>query len=99
MWHILSATGTYNYALVKWLDEKLKPLSFNHYTITDTFFSTEEIQNLVIDGNNILISYDVMFLFTNVPLQETMAEKVLVTTGSTVHTILTLQGLTWFNFK
>ena len=34
---ILSATGTYNYALAKWLDEKLKPLSVNRYTISDTF--------------------------------------------------------------
>ena len=34
---ILSATQTYNYALAKWLDDKLKPLAINHYTITDTF--------------------------------------------------------------
>ena len=27
---ILSATGTYNYKLAKWLDEKLKPLSVNY---------------------------------------------------------------------
>lgn len=32
---ILSATGTYNYALAKWLDAKLKPLSVNENTITD----------------------------------------------------------------
>ena len=43
---ILSATGTYNYALAKWLDEKLKPLSVNRYTISDTFAFAEEIQNL-----------------------------------------------------
>ena len=27
---ILSATGTYNYKLAKWLDEKLKALSVNY---------------------------------------------------------------------
>ena len=43
---ILSATGTYNYALAKWLDEKLKPLSVNRYTISDTLSFAEEIQNL-----------------------------------------------------
>ncbi|XP_044166580.1 uncharacterized protein LOC122950641 [Acropora millepora] len=32
---ILSATGTYNFNLAKWLEEKLKPLSVNEYTITD----------------------------------------------------------------
>ena len=34
---ILSATGTYNYNLAKWLEQKLKPLSLNEYTITDAF--------------------------------------------------------------
>ncbi|PFX34113.1 Glucose-6-phosphate translocase [Stylophora pistillata] len=75
---ILSATGTYNYALAKWLDDKLKPLSSNRYTISDTFSFADEIQNLVIDENDILVSYDVTSLFTNVPLQETIeiiAEK------------------------
>ena len=78
---ILSATGTYNYALAKWLDEKLKPLSVNRYTISDTFSFAEEIQNLDIDENDILASYDVTSLFTNVPLQETIqiiAEKAFV---------------------
>ena len=32
---ILSATNTYNYSLAKWLDDKLKPLSCNQYTVTD----------------------------------------------------------------
>ena len=78
---ILSATGTYNYALAKWLDEKLKPLSVNRYTISDTLSFAEEIQNLVIDENDILVSFDVTSLFTNVPLQETIetiAEKAFV---------------------
>ena len=33
---ILSATQTYNYALAKWLDTKLKPLSLNRYTVTSS---------------------------------------------------------------
>ncbi|XP_022804616.1 uncharacterized protein LOC111341856 [Stylophora pistillata] len=69
---ILSATGTYNYALAKWLDDKLKPLSSNRYTISDTFSFADEIQNLVIDENDILVSYDVTSLFTNVPLHKTI---------------------------
>ncbi|CAB4015534.1 Hypothetical predicted protein, partial [Paramuricea clavata] len=32
---ILSATGTYNFKLAKWLDEKLKFLSINKYTVSD----------------------------------------------------------------
>ena len=37
MCSIISATGAYNYELAKWLDNKLKPLSVNQYTITDCF--------------------------------------------------------------
>ena len=69
---ILSPTGTYNYALAKWLDEKLKPLSNNEYTISDVFNFAEEIKHLKLDGNVFLVSYDVTALFTNVPLDETI---------------------------
>ena len=40
---ILSATGTYNYKLAKWLDEKLKPLSVNEQTINDIFSFADEL--------------------------------------------------------
>jgi len=32
---VSSATGTYNYKLAKWFEEKLKPVSINEYTIND----------------------------------------------------------------
>lgn len=41
---ILSATSTYNYALAKWLEDKLKPLSYNKYSILDIFEFAEEIR-------------------------------------------------------
>ena len=69
---ILSATGTYNYALAKWLDAKLKPLSVNESTITDIFAFTNEICGVKINPGEILVSYDVSSLFTNVPLDETI---------------------------
>ena len=70
---ILSATGTYNnYALAKWLDEKLKPWSTNEYTISDVFNFAEEIQHFKLDENGFLVSYDVTALFTNAPLDETI---------------------------
>ena len=44
---ILSATDMYNYPLAKWLDEKLKPLSLNQYTVTDTIdFTNDTLHNL-----------------------------------------------------
>jgi len=69
---ILSATGTCNYNLAKWLEEKLKPLSINEYTITDAIRFSEEIRNSLIGDDDILVSFDVASLFTNVPLNETI---------------------------
>ncbi|XP_068675512.1 uncharacterized protein [Montipora foliosa] len=64
---ILSATGTYNYKLAKWLDEKLKPLSIN-----DIFLFADELHNTEVNEHEILVSYDVPSLFTNVPVDETI---------------------------
>ena len=69
---ILSATQTYNYGLAKWLEEKLQHLSYNQYTITDTFEFEDKIRKLQINNGDILVSYDVSSLFTNVPLEETI---------------------------
>ena len=69
---ILSATGTYNYALVKWLDGMLKPLSSNEHTITDIFAFTNEIRGVKINPGEILVSYHVSSLLTNVPLDVTI---------------------------
>ena len=62
---ILSATGAYNYNLAKWLEEKLKPLSINDYTITDAFAFADEIRTISVNEDDILVSYDVTSLFTN----------------------------------
>ena len=69
---ILSATNTYNFALAKWLDDKLKPLSINQYTITDTFEFVNEVHGLAINSGDMVVSFDVSSLFTNVPLEETI---------------------------
>ncbi|KXJ18274.1 hypothetical protein AC249_AIPGENE15544 [Exaiptasia diaphana] len=70
---ILSATSTYNYALAKWLEVKLKPLSYNRYSILDIFKFADEIRNKEINQGDILVSYDVTSLFTNVPLDKTIS--------------------------
>ena len=73
---ILSATGTYNFSLAKWLDERLKPLSMNKFTIMDPLKFVEEVRGEKVDAEEILVSYDVTSLFTNVPVDETI--KILV---------------------
>ena len=67
----LSATDTYNYKLAKWLDEKLKPLSINEYTISDPLLFSEELRKKEIQDGEILVSY-VSSLFTNVPVDKTV---------------------------
>ena len=62
---ILSATGTYSYNLAKWLEEKLKPLSINEYTIADAFAFADEIRTHSMNEEDILVFYDVTALFTN----------------------------------
>lgn len=69
---VVSATGTYNYALAKWLDEKLKPFSTNAYTISDSFEFAQEIQQFQVNENDIFVLYSVSALFTSVPLEETI---------------------------
>ena len=73
---ILSAQGTYNYALARWIDEKVKPLSLNQYTISDIFSFSEDLRSTSLNASDILVSCDVSSLFTNVPLDETL--RILV---------------------
>ena len=51
---ILSATGTYNFMLAKWLDEKLKPISTNEFTISDPLRFSEELRKKEIIDDEIL---------------------------------------------
>jgi len=69
---ILSATGMYHYKLAKWLDEKLKPLSVNEHTVSDIFVFANELREMKIKDCEVLVSYDVWSLFTNIPVDETI---------------------------
>ena len=50
---ILSATGTYNFNLAKWLEQKLKPLSVNEYKITGAFEFADEIRSIPMNDEDI----------------------------------------------
>ena len=62
--------------LAKWLDERLKPLSINKFTIMDPLKFIEKFRGEKVDADEILVSYNVTSLFTNVPVDETI--KILV---------------------
>ena len=53
---ILLASGTNNFALAKWLDDTLRPLSLDKYTISDIFFSEDQ------KDNDAIVSYIVTCL-------------------------------------
>ena len=49
-----------------------KPLSTNEHTIGDIFSFADDLQEMEISDHDILVSYDVSALFTNVPVDETI---------------------------
>ena len=61
-----------DYNLAKWLEERLKPLFVNEFTITDAIRFSEEIRNSPTGEDDMLVSSHVTALFTNVPLNETI---------------------------
>ena len=69
---IVSSIGAYNYKLAKFLDNMLSPYVNLDYACTDTFTFVRQIQNAGINRDNFIVSYDVVSLFTNIPLQETL---------------------------
>ena len=61
---ILSATGTYNYKLAKWLDERLKPLSTIEHTIGDIFSFVDDLQEMEISDHDIFLHCLPTYLWT-----------------------------------
>lgn len=94
---ILSASGTYNYNPTKWLEEKLKPLSINEYTITDAFIFADEIRTVSVIEDDMLVSYDMISLFTSMPQSETI--NILVEKAFTDDWFNTTFGLNLQKYK
>ena len=67
---ILSAIGTPSYKLAKSLVPKLCSITFNEFTVKDSFAFAEEIVHQ--DGKLLMGSLDVDSLFTNIPLKKTI---------------------------
>ncbi|CAB4043775.1 Hypothetical predicted protein, partial [Paramuricea clavata] len=75
---ILSATGTYNFMLAKWLDEKLKPISINEFTVSDPLRFSEELRKKEIVDGEILVSAE---RIGSSRLVEHSREKPTISTG------------------
>ena len=68
---IVSSIGTFNYNLARFLCDLLSPLVPNDYSCKDTFSFLSQINNANL-SKKFLLYYDVISLFTNIPLQETI---------------------------
>ena len=66
---IVSYIGTFNYNLARFLCDLLSPLVPNDYSCKDTFSFVPQIKNANL-SKKFLVPYDVIGLFTNIPLQE-----------------------------
>ena len=69
---IISAIKTYNYNLAKYLDEILKPLINSPYIIKDTFDFVNRVSKLANKNGEVMVSFDIVSLFTNIPTMETI---------------------------
>ena len=68
---IVSSIGTYNYNLAKFLCGLLNNIIPNEHTATDSFTFVNDFQSFGCN-NKFLVSFDVVSLFTNIPLTETI---------------------------
>ena len=59
-----------NSIIAKFLAPKLSSITFNEFTVTDSFAFAEKIVHQ--DGKHFMGSLDVDSLFTNIPLKETI---------------------------
>ena len=65
---ILLGIGTPIYKLAQFLFPMLEPLTNNQYTIEDSFTFVEELQSF--DFKLVMVSFDIVPVFTNIPFQE-----------------------------
>ena len=68
---IVSSIATFNYNLVRFICNLCSPLVPNNYFCKDTFSFVSQIRNANL-SKKVLVSYDVISLFVNIPLQETI---------------------------
>lgn len=69
---ILSAIGTFNYNLAKFLVPILNNLTTNNFTVKNSFSFVQELKHLQFPHPVVMASFDIKSLFTNIPLKETI---------------------------
>ena len=70
---ILSAIGTAGYNIVKFFVPLLSIFTTNEFTINDSFSFVNEMVSIPDSDSYVMASFDIKSLFTNIPLDETVA--------------------------
>ena len=68
---ILNTIGTFNYNLAKFFVPIIEPVTTNQFTLKNSYEFVKELSDLKIP-NGVMASFDVVSLFTNIPLDETI---------------------------
>ena len=89
----VSSIGTYNYKLAKFLTDKLSPRISLQNCAVDTVSFVNDLKQ-VSSTNQFMVSFDVVSLFTNIPLDETinLAVDLLVENEPSIKTVLSPDG-------
>ena len=90
---ILAAIGTSSYKIAKFLVPKLSSITFNEFTVKDSFAFAEEIVHQ--DSKLYMDSLDVDSLFTNIPLEET----INICTNLIYDNVDVIEGMNKLEFK
>ena len=69
---VISMIGTPQYGLAKYLDSVIKPYIFSSCMTSSSTEFVEAMKGLTLPSSCKLVSFDVVSLFTNVPLEETI---------------------------
>ena len=72
---VVSMFLTAEYGLAKWLDSIIKPHIFTKYVLSSTTDFIAKLKSYVSSPTDVICSFDVVSLFTNVPLSETTKAK------------------------
>ena len=75
---VLSAIGTPEYDLAKWLETQLKPLLYDKYSVASSSEFVNELSLLKPGPTDVCVSFDIRSLYTNVPLKEVIEDIIKV---------------------
>ena len=90
---INSSIKSYNYELAKFLSNMLTPLISKTYCAEDSFSFVKELQEISF-SDKFIVSYDVVSLYTNIPLIETIEIAVNLICEKTANLSISKEELT-----